>query len=191
MKTEKQAAWYDEVYNMGGHEGMYKLPAEKFPDRVIWNELLKRIPKYKPIVDMGCGVGMFAELCQLTGHNYAAGFDFSEVAIKEARKRVPGKRFDRVDFNSEDVGFQTTGYVFVFLEVLEHITEDLQLLSRVLPINKVFISVPNFDSESHVRHFEDMDDVWRRYGRMIEINYSKTFDMNDEHKIFLIGGFKK
>jgi 2-polyprenyl-3-methyl-5-hydroxy-6-metoxy-1,4-benzoquinol methylase len=188
LKNEKPATWYDEAYRLGGHDGMYNLPASRFADNNIWRKALSQISKIKPIVDMGCGVGMLAELCKETGHKYEAGFDFSSIAIEKARKRVPHTRFEQIDFNKADISFHTDGYVFVFFEILEHLEEDLKLLSQIKPRNKIFISVPNFDSESHVRHFDSMHDVFRRYGGIIRITYEETFQVSDEHKIFLISG---
>ena len=167
---------------------MYNLPASRFADNKIWRKALSQISKIKPIVDMGCGVGMLAELCKETGHKYEVGFDFSSIAIEKARKRVPHTRFEQIDFNKADISFHTDGYVFIFFEILEHLEEDLNLLSQIKPRNKIFISVPNFDSESHVRHFDSMHDVFRRYGGIMRINYDETFQVSDEHKIFLISG---
>lgn len=166
---------------------MYHLHAKDFPDYKIWLEILQFIPMEKPIIDIGCGVGMFAELCNSTGHNYEVGYDFSHVAIHEAMKRVPGTKFENKDFNSDSLP-KHSGCAVLFLEVLEHLENDLQLLKRMAPGNDIFITVPNFESESHVRSFENLHDALNRYGKIISVEHTNIYPVSDENKIFLIHG---
>jgi len=55
----------------------------------------------------------------------------------------------------------------VCLEVLEHLEKDLEVLENMS--GKVILSVPNFDSESHLRFFKRDLDAIDRYGKMFEI----------------------
>jgi hypothetical protein len=51
-------------------------------------------------------------------------------------------------------------------EVLEHIEEDLSLLSSYPSGKFLILSVPNFDSFAHVRYFLNQRDVIERYGHV-------------------------
>ena len=58
--------------------------------------------------------------------------------------------------------------VFVLTEVLEHVTDDLGILSRLPSGGHVIVTVPNFDSAGHVRHFESVDQVIERFETLID-----------------------
>ena len=43
--------------------------------------------------------------------------------------------------------------IVICLETLEHLQDDLAVIEKIKPGAYVIFSVPNFDYESHVRHF--------------------------------------
>ena len=53
-------------------------------------------------------------------------------------------------------------------EVLEHITADLQVLEGVPAGRRVIATVPDFESETHVRWFESEESVAQRYGPLFD-----------------------
>ncbi len=89
--------------------------------------------------------------------------------------------------------------VFFFLEVLEHLEADLELL-RCLPSGALMIlSVPNYDSEGHVRTFESASSVIARYSTLISFHRSairvlprkgKNRKTHKKKRIFLLHGEK-
>ena len=81
--------------------------------------------------------------------------------------------------------------VYVFCEVLEHITEDFAVLSKVPAGCRVIITVPTMDSESHVRHFPRQEDAVLRYTGLIDIEEAKTIDLNDKSMWHLLRGTRR
>ena len=53
--------------------------------------------------------------------------------------------------------------------MLEHIEHDLEAIGNWKSGTYCICSVPNFDSETHVRFFESADQVRARYGALIDI----------------------
>jgi hypothetical protein len=71
------------------------------------------------------------------------------------------KEFDKLLVKIEYVD------IFVAVELLEHLEDDLALLSK-LPKNRHFVgSVPTFKSEAHLRTFDSAQEVIERYGSVI------------------------
>jgi 2-polyprenyl-3-methyl-5-hydroxy-6-metoxy-1,4-benzoquinol methylase len=76
-----------------------------FNNKGIWEidapQILNRLPDIKGglALDLGCGVGAYAELLQKKGV-MVTGLDSSKVAIEEARKRVPDAKFEVFDLNN-------------------------------------------------------------------------------------------
>jgi hypothetical protein len=61
----------------------------------------------------------------------------------------------------------------VCTEVLEHVVDDLDVIS-LWPKEKLLIcSVPNFDSDTHERFFKNDEEVSSRYGADIKIERLK------------------
>lgn len=103
----------------------------KFPD-----------PKGRLLLDAGCGIGVISAVCSELGFD-VIGVDFSEAAIAEARRRVPGGTFvtgafDRVPGPPVDVA--------ICLDVLFHVLDDASwlhgleaLANRLLPGGRLLI----------------------------------------------------
>ncbi|MEC0685312.1 SAM-dependent methyltransferase, partial [Bacillus haynesii] len=64
-------------------------------------------------------------------------------------------------------------HVFVLLEVLEHIEKDKAFLSSLPQGSDMVISVPNYDSRAHVRHFKHIDEVIERYDGILDFQNSE------------------
>jgi trans-aconitate methyltransferase len=144
-----------------------------------WNRVGARTVTYypalvmaePPILDIGCGTGYLAVMCEQFGIAYAMGIDYSAEAIKIARERVPLARFatqsasdaERKVLTRQD--YQTA----VLLEVLEHVYDDIRLLKLIPKGRTVVASVPNFFTYGHVRWFYEPDEVRQRYKGALEI----------------------
>ena len=134
--------------------------------------------EHRTICDLGCGTGRFAKMLMQCGYTEYMGIDFSPVRVQMAEKYCAGMGGWFMD---EDVmnpviqnSFQQRR-LFVALELLEHISDDLGLL-RALPSGAhVVVSVPNFEGRrsGHVRWFEKLSDVLLRYGNIIDIVHSQ------------------
>jgi 2-polyprenyl-3-methyl-5-hydroxy-6-metoxy-1,4-benzoquinol methylase len=153
------------------------LPLEESPWRELYEVAAAMISSSRPVVDLGAGTGRFAEQLRRRGHGSYTGVDFSPAAIDECRRYVPLFDVD-TDWNAEfevcDLRDWTadadraSGTVFVCLETLEHLADDRDLVRRI-PVGHQFVfSVPNHESEAHLRIFKDVGDAWRRYGDLLE-----------------------
>ena len=135
------------------------------------------------ILDCGCGPGRMVEF--LPTHNVYTGIDWSAKCIKIARKKWPNHDFRVVDFLKDDFEFENYD-TFLFLEVLEHIEQDLRLLSHVPENSHVIISVPNRDDEAHVRYFVSLDEAMSRYSSLIDYEFAGASKVNNSGKMFFI-----
>lgn len=168
MIDEKSKEYYDKKFKTSvdfqkpGMESLY-VP--------LWNEVLNvlKLHKVKKVLDLGCGPGQFAQYAlSILPHLDYTGVDFSSEAIKMARaKHIEGKFSCGNIFKTDS--FEYAKYdAILLLEVLEHIDEDLKLLSGIK--NKLLIcTVPNFSAKSHVRHFKSIEDVNQRYSSILSI----------------------
>jgi len=122
-------------------------------------------------LDFGCGPGHFAELLARREHpsHLYFGSDFSEVAIEQARARVPTYRFVHEDISDTARRVRRQQYTAVLCEVLEHIRGDLPLLRRLPQGTRVLMTLPMHDSAGHVRHFPTMARLCKRFERRLEI----------------------
>ena len=128
---------------------------------------------------MGCGPGQFADLCVGAKHRYV-GVDFSEVAITHGRRVVPQATFHLVDV-VKDASLLTKGDydAVTFIEFLEHIDEDLMVLSFIPEGKRVVLTVPKFWCEGHVRVFKTSNSVALRYEKLIDIESLDALELGD------------
>ena len=172
MAKERDANYYDQQWT-----------SAKW--RKDWNQISKvrtklykkassLVPQQAPlVVDLGCGGGHFAQcLDQLNKPMAYAGFDFSEAAIYFAKKKVaPSETWSYHQADLTKLVISQTlppGAVYVCLEVLEHIQDDLRIFSLIPEGAQVIISVPSFDEPSHVRHFKSFAHVIDRYRNKVD-----------------------
>lgn len=179
MGKLEPASWYDSYYQEHRDpEGM----------TVIHDVVAKAIADDPPmsILDLGCGPGWFERRLRLAGYvgDYY-GIDFSPTAVRHARLGCPldAPSVFRVGdiHTAED---RPEGAMVVALEVLEHIEDDAKAIKRfAVPGRRVFISVPTYDCDSHVRYFHKDDDLGKRYGIVGR-------QWEQDRQIYLMGRFK-
>lgn len=168
MGEAKDAAYYDRGY---GNNPRYRLDPDHAPWAQLWYWVLGRTGE-EMIADVGCGPGHLAELLQRRGHppHQYVGFDFSTEALAQARERAPGYRFVEAVFPADKRRvLQYPEATVVACEFFEHVEKELPLIKALRPGARVLATVPRKDSASHVRHFETMAEVARRYERWLEL----------------------
>lgn len=160
--------WYDEVLVENGSPAM--LPLETSPWLAMYEALAARIKPNEEVVDLGCGTGRFIELLLRHGHyGPITGVDWSASALEEAFEYVTRTvSFRREDLREWEPDPDRAGNtVYVCSEVLEHLEDDLGLVRRIPPGHRFLLTVPNFDSQAHVRTFPRVGDLWERYAGLV------------------------
>lgn len=179
MGHEMPVGYYDEKIPKGVEPGWIYLYN-------VVSGILKNYPVETQILDVGCGPG---RLAPYVPESQYSGIDWSANCIDIARTKHPLHKFNvtnmfEADFDSPDV--------LVFLEVLEHIGKDIELLKRIPEGKHVIISVPNTDDESHVRFFPSVGDVIDRYRPLLGFCFFGGMAVNARGKMFwLIHGIRK
>lgn len=185
------AAYYDAIYTSSK---TYAMEAQDTVYAEVWTRIRELIlaARAKTVLDVGCGPGQFASLlCQGTEIVYR-GLDFSRVAIDKARARgLANAQFVCEDARSPSALDGDCPDVIVCTEVLEHISEDLALLSRFPDGSLCVCSVPSFYSFSHLRYFEDSEQVHQRYVDFFDSLTVEAFPLpRTAHHLFLFYGRK-
>lgn len=158
------SSYYDRVYR---NKDAYKVDYPSSRYYFIWSIVADRLARENGhgILDLGCGPGQFAQLLRDRGIDEYVGVDFSEASIDIARRLAPFYEFKHADLTDPEAlkRLETEYDTVVLLEVLEHLDEDLELLSRIRPGARVIFSVPDFDAVGHVRFFATEAEVEERY----------------------------
>lgn len=189
MGERKSSKWYDDAFR-GGECGSH----DKLHEAVA-----KHLNLYVAVrmCDVGCGPGCLVRHLQNfrpadkrtpVDMDYLIGVDFSAVALLQAR----GKGYDELhSIDLEHAKRLPDADLYVFCEVLEHLENDIGALDCVRPGKRVIITLPDFDSASHVRYFERPPDVLDRYGKLIsQIEGLSWVGMNKKHGWWLLKGTK-
>lgn len=163
---EWTAAQYDNKYLNWG-ENMYNRFINYKP---MWTKILKWINDDDKIADFGCGAGLFAYYTLEKEMKYSFGVDFSKNGIQLAQMVNPQikDRFFVADMYDEET-YKIDDYdIALFLDVLEHLNEDLWCLKQLEKGKKVIMALPTFWSPDHVRVFKDKESI-NRYKDIVDI----------------------
>ena len=143
------------------------------------------------IADLGCGDGLFAEFLYKKGYKNYWGIDFSKKRIEVAKKRVPSYQFEVGDLYDKNIQKRFLNYdVFVSLETLEHLSNDLAVINAIPKGKEIIFSVPNKDDIAHVRFFESSKSVRQRYSLTVNFIKSQTIPGVGDKEFFLVQGIK-
>ena len=117
------------------------------------------------------------------------GFDFSLYMIKLSKERIPTQVFLQHDIRNDSIkSWYFACKIFICLETLEHIEDDLKVIDLIPEGATIIFSVPTYNFKSHVRYFSDKESVIERYSPLIDI------DDNDcnliSNKIWLCKGIR-
>lgn len=126
----------------------------------------------KNILEVGAGFGNFALsfIDTFTPESYTA-FEFSSAA-KKLKKRLKKLACETVvcqDSFRDVQNFDNYDCV-IALEVFEHISWDLEFLSKLKTGTWVFFSVPTKHAKDHVRAFLTHASIWKRYRDIVDIS---------------------
>jgi SAM-dependent methyltransferase len=175
---------YDEVYS---RKESYRGHYSKSSYLKVWQEVAKNINSEDRVIDLGCGTGQVMELLLDKGIKQFIGYDFSTVAVELANNRVAGRNA-KVEYRDlYELEPLPDADVYIACEVMEHIKNDIEVLS-LIPLNKkVILTVPNYLGGSHVRKFNTEDEVTSRYASIIKQESITTVKYGNG-KIFVLVG---
>jgi SAM-dependent methyltransferase len=188
---ERSADWYDRKF---GSTASYRASYNDSPYYFLWAVIADRVRRNRlnTVFEVGCGTGQLAALLFDQGIAEYAGFDFSSEAIALARQAAPYGRFWVADARDRTLYAEIACDVLICTEVLEHIDEDLEVVAGFPDGTRCVFSVPNHDSQGHVRFFDDVAGVEGRYGRYfgsLDIAELRTAG-SQTHRIFLADGYR-
>lgn len=172
-KKPQVAATYDEMFREGGFLGVFDLPYRRSPYFPLFRGVAEIVKQQRTqrLLEVGCGTGTFAHyLFDTQGAVQYAGFDFSAVAVDKARART-GRRdcFFVGDATAAETYAGRVYDTIVCTEVLEHLEDDLGVIGNWAAGAQVVCSVPNYDADTHVRHFGSEAEVLARYSPLVDI----------------------
>lgn len=184
MSATTEAAFYDEAMASEGAPAL--LPLEESPWRHLYAEAARWIPSNHNVTDLGCGTGTFLQHLAKTTHNgEMVGIDFSARALAFARSVKPCRaNFVEADLRDWQPDPRRAGATtYTCLEVLEHLKDDRELVSRIPPGHQFIGSVPNYESEAHLRVFRNASEVFNRYQRWLTFRRWSLIELGDGRAI--------
>jgi trans-aconitate methyltransferase len=184
-----QADWYDRVMVEDGSPAM--LPLEDSPWLPVYQAVAAMIEPHQEVVDLGCGTGRFLELLSRNGHYaHMTGVDWSASALAEADDYFGGTqaptllRQDLAEWQPDPDRAGNT--IYVCSEVLEHLADDVGLVRSVPPGHRLLFTVPNFHSESHLRVFTSVGDIWARYDQLLTFRSWRLVEKSEQRSIHVV-----
>lgn len=191
VKLERKDSFYDDIYTQEQSKDYTQSPYYEG-----WQYALNILKDYGlqkvKILDIGCGSGIFAKMLYENNIPSYKGVDFSEEGIKIAQLNTPqwAECFLKEDIFESKVFEQDYSHIILF-EVLEHINDDIKILSKIPSKTMIIASVPSFYSEGHIRIFENIDQIRKRYGSLMEFVDFFELQLNQDSKIFYFNAIKK
>jgi len=195
LVSEKSEVFYNRVYSTGGSNKEYFKEPEDSIYYPVWSKIIDWIRKDAIVADFGCGPGQFAKLAFKKNINYVLGVDFSDEAIEMAQELNPEHKnvFIVGNLYNKDIFCKANFDTAIFSEVLEHIEDDLGVLSSIKRGTHIIITLPSFASEGHVRYFVEENAILDRYKTVIDIKeiFAHLLKAEKSAKIYLMHGFRK
>lgn len=186
----KRAEWYDEVYD---NSAEYRVHYTRSRYYFVWSVIADRLSRggAKKVLDMGCGPGQVANMLHDRGITDYVGLDFSHKSIQLAREICPDFDFQVADICESDAVEKLDYDTVITMEFLEHVEGDVEVIRRIRQGTRFLGTVPNFPYVSHVRHFENCEQVAERYGSCFRDLSVDSFLEDPEGKTyFLIDGVR-
>lgn len=170
---EKPAHYYDLIYREG-----YRIDHM----RPVYGAVMDALYALRPpmqILEVGCGIGVFAEMAVTAGFKYR-GFDFSIEAIRRCPDSVRTHVTRRNAYHRAT--FRVGHTVVVAIEVMEHL-RDLKVVDVIAPDTICIFTLPNYTGEAHLRTYEDAKAIRKHYKGLIRWHKIQSIEMADDEDI--------
>ena len=166
-ENERGAAFYDAKVREVPHWTLHYTASHYYP---VWTVIADRLERSgcTSVLDIGCGPGQVGAMLADRGWRNYRGVDFSPAMVLHAKKACPDFHFEVRDVVASGVVAEGGHDCVIALEFLEHVVEDLAVLSGMRPGTTLLGTVPNFPARSHVRHFKSADEVRARYAALFD-----------------------
>jgi SAM-dependent methyltransferase len=187
---EQEASYYDAMYAVTAEYRKHYTASRYY---FLWCVIVDRLKRanVQSVLDVGCGPGQFASLLRDSGIPKYCGLDLSKKAVRTARAICRQYEFVATSVFDTNLFEQFDYDAVISLEFLEHVNDDIAVLSRIRQGKLFYGTVPNFPEESHVRHFVDCGQVIGRYGSLFtQFRVDEFLANGGETKYFLIEGIK-
>lgn len=167
MGKERSSSWYDAAF---AASSLYAAPYNEIQVYLpLWSASAALISylNIKSILDIGCGMGHFAALMYDRHPEVRyCGMDFSEYAVEYCKDMYDEMEFYLSDAVVDEINPDFEAYVCQ--EMLEHITQDVQVIEKIPKGKLLVFSLPRFDADGHVRWFPKSADVISRYEHLFK-----------------------
>jgi len=118
-------------------------------------------------------IGTFSDLTTPNYENlklWDDPYEFVQLELWDYQQEILGKRynFDVCDLTEweVDVTAETHKTTYTCFEVLEHIEDDKDIVSRIPARSRFIFSVPNYWSTSHVRTYDSVGVAFNRFPQL-------------------------
>lgn len=186
VNKQQGSEYYDRAFedNKGWREHYTKSPYY-----MMWTVIIDRLRRCgsRKILEIGCGPGQLANAVYDSDivDSYV-GIDFSSTGIRLARLACPQFQFEHTDALTTNLIEELEYDTVLTTEFLEHIEQDIDIIRRVRPGVRLIATVPNFPYVSHVRHFENSEEVIGRYECFFEDYSVVVIPANEKGKRFFL-----
>lgn len=188
MTATTEPAYYDE--HMVAADAPAMLDLRESPWRELYETAASWVPRRHPVVDLGCGTGRFLRALERVYHDASrTGIDFSPAAIAQASAYLTTSknRLEVADLREWQPDPDRAGNTtYVSLEVLEHLDDDVGLVSRIPAGHQFVIGLPNYESAAHVRVFRGPSDIWARYGHLLSFRAWRLVGLDERKAIHCV-----
>ena len=180
---ERGKKYYNEIYSED-------YPAEKYIP--IYDIVIKYINSLHldeiNILDVGCGVGEFANQIQNISYANYLGFDFSQNALNQAKKRVPNlaDKFILHDcYKLSEINYKYN--IAIAIEVLEHL-DDMKIINQLKSGSYLIGTLPNFwaSNNAHLRIYKNKLSIYLRFNKYLKIIKWKKYKIGRDKFITIV-----
>jgi SAM-dependent methyltransferase len=158
---------YDSAFKKLGKRSPFLQHYADSPYYFVWAVIADRVRGADSVFEIGCGTGQLARLLWDQGQRHYVGIDFSPEAVRIARQRNPAIDFRVDDARTTSLFGELAAAVVIATEVLEHVPDDLDLLTRIPCGTRILATVPDFPFPGHLRYFPSVASVHGRYMHLV------------------------